>query len=146
MLTACDARDLSSLRKLLEAFCSSSCNYRNYTGLAFKLDGALDAEELRDFTFLSMDYRRQESSGQLNRSAETPPQTNLAKTIFSFVAEGATRALSNLFAPGESSTFDRGPSSSLGPSKLGNAELLARRTICIAAQLTQQYLNSILIT
>ncbi len=58
--------------------------------------------------------------------------------------EGASRAFAGLFSASEQFMFEGGSGSSGSASV--HSDILARHTSSVAAQLTQQYLNSMLIT
>nr|CDS21207.1 leucine rich repeat serine:threonine protein [Echinococcus granulosus] len=130
--------DADILQSLLELFTTSTCTYRSYTDLSFHLE-SVELEDLHDFTFLSMEAdsilaRPRSSAGSFQRHS-----ISSRRNFFNMIAEGAEKALSAIFTVGEQI---RGVG---GEAAIFETDLLARRTRNVAAQLTQRYLNRMLI-
>lgn len=134
---ASESGDVELLESLLDQFKMYACTFRRYTDLCLRLD-SLDHDDLREFTLLCMDP--DSVPGRQNR---IPQNATLSSTrsFFNLVAEGAGKALSVF--------------TTLGDQLLGgsfevmdnfHADLFARRTRNVVAQLTQRFLNSMLIS
>lgn len=140
-----DSGDVNALRELLKLFKTCACTFRNYTDLGFRLD-TIGLEDLHDFTLLSLDaYSTSvpsrtslDSSSQASSNRQTGSSSTHA--FFSMVAEGAGKALNAFLTAGEQFLGVSSPD-----SVYFEADLLARRTRNVAAQLTQRFLNSMLI-
>uniref|UniRef100_A0A158RE58 non-specific serine/threonine protein kinase n=1 Tax=Hydatigena taeniaeformis TaxID=6205 RepID=A0A158RE58_HYDTA len=133
------AGDVGTLQSLLKLFTTSTCKYRSYTDLSYRLN-SIELEELQDFTFLPID-----TDTILLRSrpcAEPSQRQNISSTrnFLNIIAEGAGKALNAFFTVGEQV---RGVG---GESAVFETDLLARRTRNMAAQLTQRFLNLMLIS
>ncbi len=146
MSAACSARNLPVLKQLLEGFRNSTCTFRSYTDLAMKGVEEGGTLELSEFTLLSHDQSISPSNRQpTEKTAYVHAHgTPSARAIFHYVAEGASRAFAGLFSASEQFMFEGGSGSSGSASV--HSDILARHTSSVAAQLTQQYLNSMLIT
>ncbi|KAL5961248.1 hypothetical protein TSMEX_011031 [Taenia solium] len=130
--------DVGTLQSLLKLFSTSTCTYRSYTDLSLRLD-SLELEELRDFTFLSMDTDSILARSRAPVGSSQRQNASSTRNFFSMIAEGAGKALNAFFTVGEQV---RGVG---GESAIFETDLLARRTRNVAAQLTQRFLNLMLI-
>ncbi|KAM7533897.1 hypothetical protein Aperf_G00000117352 [Anoplocephala perfoliata] len=134
---ASESGNAELLKSLLDQFKKYTCTFRRYTDLCLRLD-SLENEDLREFTLLCMDPdsvpRRQNRISQNS----TPSST---RNFFNFFTEGAGKALSVFTMLGDQLLGG-------GLEEVDNlqADLLVRRTRNVAAQLTQRFLNSMLIS
>lgn len=132
------ASDVDTLQNLLELFTTSTCTYQSYTDLSLRLE-SLELEELRDFTFLSMDTDSILVHSRAPAGSSQRQNVSSTRNFFNIIAEGAGKALNAFFTVGEQV---RGLG---GESAVFETDLLARRTRNVAAQLTQRFLNLMLI-
>ncbi|KAL5106948.1 hypothetical protein TcWFU_006710 [Taenia crassiceps] len=130
--------DANALQNILELFATSTCTYRSYTDLCLRLD-SLELAELRDFTFLSMDTDSILVRSRAHAGSSQRQNVSSTRNFFNMIAEGAGKALNAFFTVGEQV---RGVG---GESAIFEIDLLARRTRNVAAQLTQRFLNLMLI-
>lgn len=137
MLSASESSNAEVVSSLLEEFRTNCCTFRRYTDLCLRPD-FMEHEDLREFTLLCMDP--DSVPGRQNR---IPPNVipSSTKSFFNMVAEGAGKAFNAVLSVGEQII-----GGGLDEIDYMEADLLARRTRNVAAQLTQQFLNSMLIS
>ncbi|KAM3171913.1 hypothetical protein ACTXT7_015616 [Hymenolepis weldensis] len=133
ILSASESSNAEVVSSLLEEFRSNCCTFRRYTDLCLRLD-----EDLREFTLLCMD-----PDSVPERQNRIPPNVNSSstKSFFNMVAEGAGKAFNAFLSVGEQII-----GGGLDEIDYMEADLLARRTRNVVAQLTQRFLNSMLIS
>uniref|UniRef100_A0A158QE53 Non-specific serine/threonine protein kinase n=1 Tax=Hymenolepis diminuta TaxID=6216 RepID=A0A158QE53_HYMDI len=137
ILSASESSNVEVVSSLLEEFRTNCCTFRKYTDLCLRLD-FMKHEDLREFTLLCMDP--DSVPGRQNR---IPPNVipSSTKSFFNMVAEGAGKAFNAVLSVGEQII-----GGGLDEIDYMEADLLARRTRNVVAQLTQRFLSSMLIS
>nr|CDS25898.1 leucine rich repeat serine:threonine protein [Hymenolepis microstoma] len=137
LFAASKSNNAGVVSSLLEEFKTKCCTFRRYTDLCIYSDPMV-YEDLREFTLLYMDPHLDPLRQNRIPSDVTPSST---KSFFNMVAEGAGKAFSAFFSVGEQIV-----GGGLGERSCMETDLLARRIRNSMTQLTQQYLNAMLIS
>ncbi|VDO12248.1 unnamed protein product [Rodentolepis nana] len=137
IFAASKSNNAGAVGSLLEEFKAKCCTFRRYTDLCIYFDPMV-YEDLREFTLLCMDPHLVPFRQNRIPSDVTPSS---AKSFFNMVAEGAGKAFSAFLSVGEQIV-----GGGIGDRNCMETDLLARRIRNVMTQLTQQYLNAMLIS